>query len=190
MTPKGKSQDSQEKDDEWNAILKELQTETPRGSAIVGMAFLDECLHRLLAALMVDKKSEVRKLLEDSGPLATFYGRILAAYCLGLINQEEFDDLNVIRQIRNEFAHNPRGLSFDNKRIINWCDKLQHPKDYPLVRGLSDAETARFKFTWAIVLISVQLESRARRVQGERRQVPKNVERQVVLVSNTSTLAD
>ena len=44
---------------------------------------------------------------------------------MGLIGKIEFDDLNVVRIIRNKFAHSYSTLSFSNHEILDECMKLQ-----------------------------------------------------------------
>jgi DNA-binding MltR family transcriptional regulator len=80
---------------------------------------------------MVDDTKKVYELLGDvdgsEAPLSNFSARIKTAYCLGLITKKEYDDLNLIRKIRNKFAHRLHGYSFDHKEIIDWCNSLKTP---------------------------------------------------------------
>jgi hypothetical protein len=76
--------------------------ESPRCLVIVGAAFLDETLKRLLG----DTKD---RSLND---------RIDDALAFGLLTSNEHHDLHVIRELRNEFAHNMRNNSFDETRSV------------------------------------------------------------------------
>lgn len=44
--------------------------------------------------------------------------------CLGLIYKPVRDDLNLVRKIRNEFAHNLYA-SFEDEKIESWCSGLK-----------------------------------------------------------------
>ena len=115
----------------WQDFFEEFQEESPRAAVIISCAFLDSLLRDLICSFMVDDAKRVDELLgSDDGseaPLSSFSARIKTAYCLGLITKKEFDDLNLIRRIRNRFAHRLHGYSFENKEIIEWCNSLQTP---------------------------------------------------------------
>ena len=97
-------------------------------AVVLGAAFLDEHLRQVLANFVIDDKKATAELLENNGPLSTFSARTRAAYSLGLINKEERDDLNLIRKIRNRFAHDLHDLTFEDQNIVSWCYSLQLPK--------------------------------------------------------------
>lgn len=115
----------------WKDFFEEFQSESPRAAVIISCAFLDSLLRDLIGSFLVDDTKKVDELLgSDDGseaPLSSFSARNKTAYCLGLITKKEFDDLNLIRKIRNRFAHRLHGYSFENKEIIDWCNSLQTP---------------------------------------------------------------
>lgn len=63
-------------------------------------------------------------LLDNNGPLTTFSSRIELSYLLGLIGEQTRRDLNLIRKIRNEFAHTSNPISFETESIRNRCLEL------------------------------------------------------------------
>ena len=73
-----------------------LENESPRGLTIVVAAYFDEKLGSLLG--------------QSRG---SFDSRIINALAVGLLTQNEHDDLHEIRKLRNAFAHNLRDNSFD-----------------------------------------------------------------------------
>ncbi len=102
----------------WQAFAADLEKESDRGAAIVGSAVLDHLLGELIARHLLDDKRAADELLTSPlSPLGTFYARILAAYCLGLVTSDERADLTIIRKMRNEFAHGPPGLTFADVSI-------------------------------------------------------------------------
>jgi DNA-binding MltR family transcriptional regulator len=61
-----------------------------------------------------------------SGPLGAFSVRIRLAHALAWISDDVQFDLNVIRSVRNEFAHNfDHELSFANQSIADKCQNLR-----------------------------------------------------------------
>jgi DNA-binding MltR family transcriptional regulator len=112
---------------ESNAFMKQLQEESDRGAALAGVAFLDELLARLFKAKMLDNKVS-RELLDGFGPLATFSARIKVGYCLGWIGRETFRELNLLREIRNQFAHAHEPVTFADETVAGRCRALSLQK--------------------------------------------------------------
>jgi len=102
-----------------------LDYESHRGCALAAAAFLDERLRQLLCASFVPDC--VEELLEGAtAPLGTFSARILAAQALGLLPPKAARDLNLIRKIRNEFAHNLACGSFEVPEVTSRCRELYY----------------------------------------------------------------
>jgi DNA-binding MltR family transcriptional regulator len=111
---------------DWDGFFKELQNESPRAAVIIASAFLDAQLRAILLNSFVDGKNVGEELLDSD--LFTFSSRIKIAYCLGQINESIYHDLNIIRKIRNKFAHQMHGYTFDEPEIVSWCDSLKLAK--------------------------------------------------------------
>jgi len=149
-------------------FLKEfLREESDRAVAILGAVFLDGHLTQLVASFLVDDSTIVDKLLE--GPLGTFASRISAAYCMGLITEHEHHDLQIIRAIRNKFAHELHGLSFSNTWVQDRCAALRLAKKAPPVPGVPDE---RNLFSATIVELLVKLFLATMEQSKQRRVVP------------------
>ena len=93
--------------------LGEFQDETDRACAVLAAAFLDRALGELLHGFMRDDPKVRERLFGRNHPLTTFGARIDLAFALGLIGTTEHHDLDLVRKIRNHFAHELTGLSFD-----------------------------------------------------------------------------
>lgn len=83
---------SQEFEEFWSL----LEDESPRGLTIVVAAYFDEKLGALLGRAK-----------------GSFNSRINHALAVGLLTQNEHDDLHEFRRLRNAFAHNLRAKVFD-----------------------------------------------------------------------------
>lgn len=97
----------------WNKNFNALQNElehspSDRSCVIVAAAFLDDELRFLLEVFLVasTNKNEDNALFSGIGPLSSFGNKTLLSRRLGLISQYEFRTLQIIRDIRNKFAHN------------------------------------------------------------------------------------
>lgn len=137
--------------DEANVFMKQLMEESDRGAALVGVAYLDELLARLFRAqTLTEKVSE--ELFGRFGPLSSFSSRIDVAYCLGWIGRETHRDLNLLRKIRNEFAHAHGPVTFADAAVKARCSELQIPK------GLDFRVAPRDQFLFAASMLALRLE--------------------------------
>ena len=119
------------------SFVNELQAETDRGLPLVGAALIDEKLLNTLKSFFVEGKSSIKLLTAPNAPLGTFSSRIDACYSMALIDKFEYQEIGIIRKIRNEFAHAKHGLSFENEKIKGLCASLQSPLpeggNYPVI---------------------------------------------------------
>jgi hypothetical protein len=56
--------------------------------------------------------------------LGTFSGKILIGYHIGAISSDAHHDLRIMKDIRNDFAHDFSPLSFASEDIAKACGKL------------------------------------------------------------------
>jgi len=148
-------------------FFAELQRETDRGLPLVAAALIDEKLFEALQSFMCAGKAADRLLGEPNAPLGTLSARIEACFALGLIDAFEYQEISLIRKIRNVFAHSKHGLSFKDEKVVGLCASLKSDlpqgSDYPI-------NEARFRFINATVCLSLRLYYRSAWVAKERRQ--------------------
>lgn len=117
-------------------FFKELVRESDRGCVLLAGAFLDVQLETLLQEFFnYDVPSTSSEAISDHvswlldpkrrGPLSDFKTRIVMTHCLGLISNSVQNDLDTIREIRNIFAHQLHGISFDTPVIAEEVQKLK-----------------------------------------------------------------
>ena len=160
------------KPEQWKESLEEFQAESDRGCALLGAAFLDEQLRVLLEAFLVDDPKRIGKLLSGFGPLATFEARTSLAYALGFLSDEERRDLDLLRKVRNDFAHNLHGVSFRSPEVEDRCKELASCNIGLLPGG---ADHARNRFTLAVVQLASIVALRRLSIRGERRVVHRGM---------------
>ncbi|HVQ37901.1 MAG TPA: MltR family transcriptional regulator [Pyrinomonadaceae bacterium] len=156
------------KSKDFQGFLEEFQKENDRSTAIIGAAFLDEHLKQLLTNFFVADAKEVAHLLSTESPLGSFGARIRAVYCLGLISREYFESLKIIKGIRNDFAHQLHGLTFDDKNISNECKKL---KPLQPIKSIV-TQTPRQLFVTSTIFVLMDLSVRTFTILNKRRRTP------------------
>lgn len=110
-------------DFDLNAFSGPFRAESDRACAVLGAALLDARLENLYDRRLRNSKDE---LLSGNGALSTFSARIRVARALNWIAEDVGFDLDQIRSIRNEFAHNvDHELSFGNQSIADKCRTLR-----------------------------------------------------------------
>lgn len=106
------------------AFRRELTPESDRGCALFAAAYLDRALSDLLYVFLVAGKKIEEDLFKGNTPLSSFSSRIKMAFYLGLISNDVRRDLDLIRAIRNDFAHHPVPMSFSTQSVANRCNEL------------------------------------------------------------------
>ena len=104
-----------------------LHTESDRAVVLITAAYLDDALAGLIRSALIDEPALVDELLGVDRPLGTFSARIKLAYCLGLISRATLRDLELIRRIRNDFAHSRCILRFGTRGVKERCMQLRCP---------------------------------------------------------------
>ena len=110
---------------QYNQFEEELHQETDRGAAVMACTMLDWVFKRMLGNFLV--KSKIFEELFDgaNAPLSSFSNKIKMSYSLGLITQLEYHDINILRRIRNEFAHKfELNFSFEDQKVSSICKNL------------------------------------------------------------------
>jgi len=140
---------------EFAAFLEDFNRETERGAALAAAAFLDDLLQRTLAAFLLNSDSASVLLVGFNAPLGGLSARIAAAHAMGLISDLEQRECDLIRKVRNEFAHKVK-MSFNDKRVAGLCASLaMSAKPYGTV-----TVSTRGKFTTAAVALILSLTNR------------------------------
>jgi mannitol operon repressor len=140
---------------DFAAFLEDFNKETERGAALAAAAFLDELLQRTLAAFLLSTETAFDLLEGFNAPLGTLSARIAAAHAMGLISEIERRECDLVRKIRNEFAHKVK-MSFDDDRVKGLCSALTYSaKPNGDVTG-----STRGRFTTAAVALIVNLTNR------------------------------
>jgi mannitol operon repressor len=104
------------------------------------------------------------------GALGRFGPRIDAAYCLGLLSAGDVADLRVIQEIRNDFAHELHGLSFDSPEVQEKCGRLREMGVIGPDRVQAPG-VARNRFIVSVVLLAQRIASAAEAAKHQQRNI-------------------
>ncbi|MBM3124603.1 MAG: hypothetical protein FJZ87_05960 [Chloroflexi bacterium] len=161
------------KPEDWSIWSQQLQSETDRGLATTAAAILDHLVARRIESFILDDSIATKRLLGNPfSPLGSFAARTAAAYSLGLITDDERDDLDCIRDIRNDFAHQPTSPSFTDQSIAQKVRNLKTPKLMSKIILDPYAIPPRELFRDSVSMLSTFIDIRTRN-NSERRTSPK-----------------
>jgi len=115
-------------------LLSEIENQSDRGSAIVGAAWIEEELKTAIKSKLLDDEGVWDNLFKTSGPHGSFSSCIDLAYLINIITKCQHSDLQKLRKIRNEFAHELvsreiESLSFESTNIKDRCMSLACVKE-------------------------------------------------------------
>jgi DNA-binding MltR family transcriptional regulator len=108
-----------------------VQTED-RATALVLGSILEQGIetaifsHCAVGRKAEDEEAERRKLFgSGEDPPMNFAVKIRLAYALGVYGSNARDDLDLMRTIRNLFAHDQGHLSFDDEVVLGLCRQIK-----------------------------------------------------------------
>jgi len=134
-------------------LIKEfLGGKSDRALVIVGAANIDDALREMLVSFLAESPVEIDELLDGDSPLSTFSARTRLAYRLRLIDATLVRACNLIRKMRNAFAHEAEAPSLESGpqkqrvaellRVLSGCkgvrESLSNLKQLDLVSGMHD----------------------------------------------------
>ena len=156
--------------DELNSLLESLHEHDDRSLVLTMAAFAEDTLELLLLGYLREPKQAKELVNGFNAPLATFSSRIKAAFVLGLIRRDGYQTLEIMRKIRNKFAHNWSGVSLDREDVASLINQLslsrgeENGDAEPGARAASDREKLTDKV--ADVLIDLRMLAKALNKRG------------------------
>jgi hypothetical protein len=108
---------------------REFGKESDRACVILAASMLEEVLESLLRSRLVPIAASDDPLFDGANaPISTFSAKIDLAYRIGMVSLDVARNLHLIRKIRNNFAHNVAGCSFEDgavrNRVLELCRAL------------------------------------------------------------------
>lgn len=119
----------------------EMDGSDDRTAAIVAAGIVDEKLAHALMSRMVELgEDEQHGLFRNVNALLNDLGaKVQLGFALNLFGAEVRDDLNVVRKVRNLFAHEIEVRTFDDPEVAKLCAKLVGPRHLAHAKGQPEA---------------------------------------------------
>jgi len=134
-------------------FMDEFQEEPDRAAAVLGAAYLSDALERVLRRYLLGTCKSKDSLLEADKPLGSFGARIKLTDALGLLATDAYHDLEIVRRVRNDFAHKGLGFSFDSQDVKARCGALRLIIPFG---GLDPSSlSARVRFNHSVLLLAL-----------------------------------
>lgn len=162
---------------DFEVMIANANRESDRGCALILAANLDNRLRGLLENYFVEQsKGKDNDLFQGNGCLSTFSSRIAISFSSGLLGEDERCDLDIIRKIRNDFAHNECSIGFASELVSERCNSL---KSYQNLREDNpDIDiskwSSRDKFQIVSVSLCLILDDRTNDALKNKRLIPKS----------------
>lgn len=159
--------------------LEDMLSGSDRAVAIQGAALVDSQLRAALLRRFGDK-GYVNDALSGREFLSSFSARITTARMLGLFSDRLAGDLQIVRRVRNDFAHDPVAMSFSTPSIRDRCRNLTVPTENIAALGSTpkddrsfiaadpseiDLDSARFRYIATCAFFTVIASAAARYAQ-------------------------
>ena len=107
------------------------ESESDRGYVLVACVILDSALEYCLRKSMRRTPSIVKRCIDPlfghNGPLNSTWSKLQAAYATRTIPEWVYNDLEAVRSLRNDLAHNIQSFSFTDPAIEERLRKLRSP---------------------------------------------------------------
>ena len=134
------------------AVEREMYDASDRASVVVLATLTEDAIELLLMNNMRgDLSAEDRRLLFGfDGVAGTFSSKVHLAYAMKLIGPKTRRELDLIRTLRNTFAHAKKAIRFDVPEVSAVCAELRFPDEPDADRpsGPLDLEAQKLSEPW------------------------------------------
>jgi len=114
--------------DDIRSIAQQIIDErNDRGAAILAATLVENAITYAIKRQNGRFAYQAAKLFENDGPIGSFDAKILIAECFGMFGPTTRHNIDIIKHVRNTFAHTPIPITFDTQEIRSACDSLIEP---------------------------------------------------------------
>jgi hypothetical protein len=136
-----------------DAYFKEISgIGTDRGIGIIMVTTVEDALQDAIESRLSIEDGQRQLLFGPDGAIGEFASKIRVGRALKIFGPETFQNLELLRAIRNTFAHSKISLDFETPDVKTACDLL----DMPLIRTLSDG----IQPVWSVQILGYKGRSR------------------------------
>ena len=148
-------------------VNPEGQRPTPIAAAILGAVFVEHKLEKQLRRKLARRDDKTWEgMLSDNGPFRSFSTKIIMGYALRIYDVDIRTNFNIVRNIRNAFAHSKKLIDFDHELVVAELKKIAIAKSPSLklwreLKSLKDAQLMYISLCILLAGFLVKRESRA-----------------------------
>jgi hypothetical protein len=115
--------------DEQDALLEAVVTKMPPVAvAILGAILVEHELETSLRKKLPRKDDKTwLDMLDETGPFSTFSRKIMAGHALRIYDKKIQTNLDIVRTIRNAFAHSKRVIDFNHPLVMAQLRRVAVP---------------------------------------------------------------
>jgi len=130
IRPSDTSRDIKEAKQEVEAMANEFYGPSARAVVILQAVQVELQLDRAIESIMRSDLSATlkAKVFDFEGAIGTFAAKIAIADAFGIFGPQTKHDLELIRMLRNGFAHCTRPMTFSTAQVAAVCKHLQVPE--------------------------------------------------------------
>lgn len=139
--------------DLWDQTITDLDVAnaSDRATALVLATRLEHEIERSIETHFVELDDNQRaSIFEGDGPLSTLSAKVRLAYALGIFGARTKHDLDIIRSVRNVFAHTWQHVGFGSDAITTACAGLSMKG---ITNGLVEQPNPKQRYLDTILLI-------------------------------------
>lgn len=160
---------------EANELLYALDSSLPPiALAILGQVLLEHELDQALRKRLPRKDDKTwAAMLDERGPLSTFSRKIAAAHALKIIDDAVKSNMDIIRVVRNAFAHSKRLIDFNHPLVVAELNKIIIPsfrkRTFSQLRSNEDKKHVYLMMCMVLTSQLLKRQNRSRRAADRRR---------------------
>jgi DNA-binding MltR family transcriptional regulator len=132
---------------DFKKLVSEMFAQSDRASAVVAAAVLDQLLERCLIQFLRHDKRGKDWLFGVYKPLSSLKAKTDLAHLLGVITEEERVELDIVRQVRNDFAHKFDTLTFKDAKVQQLCGRLKALDNVGIPPNMKFSPLDSFRFS-------------------------------------------
>jgi hypothetical protein len=148
--------------DELQAVIHDLMSPiSDRAAAIIASALIEYAIEKtIIMRLEINDAGLLDKMTGRDGALNSFYTKTYLGCALGLYNMDVAKEVDIVRGIRNRFAHALESISFESEDISKAVSKLPQPavfRNWPETFSESRKRYIEYCVTFSIVRLTAEL---------------------------------
>lgn len=143
----------------YNDFVGRFHDESDRAAAVLAGGYLDAFLESALRSVLTPG-GRTDDLFDARGVLQSFAAKIGLSFSLGIVTEPLARDMDLVRKVRNYFAHHVWEASFDSSPVCDWCSQIgvvDSAIDSTTKERVKDENPARLRYLLAVGLSTLQI---------------------------------